>query len=89
LPCRCSFHGDPTPKRVDAYREAAEHLESVGLAPAALLLCECDLVRYEVEQVPAVALGLVLADPDVARVISYADPTGESAVRNVMAVANG
>jgi hypothetical protein len=31
----------------------------------------------------------VLADPDVALVISYADPTGESAVRNVMAVANG
>jgi hypothetical protein len=30
----------------------------------------------------------VLADPDVARVISYADPTGESAVRNVMAVAH-
>ncbi len=35
--CRCSFKANPSPKRVDAYAEAAEHLESVGLAPAALL----------------------------------------------------
>jgi len=36
-PCRCSFHANPSSKRVDAFLEAAEWLEGHGLAPAALL----------------------------------------------------
>lgn len=37
------------------------------------------MVRLDAEQQRA-----MLANPDIARVIAYADPTGETAVRNVM-----
>ena len=36
VPCRCEWHANPTPKRVDAYREAVEHLAGLGLLPGAL-----------------------------------------------------
>ena len=37
MPCRCDYHENPTPQRVDGYRDAVEHLESWGLVPAALM----------------------------------------------------
>lgn len=37
LPCRCEFRANPTPKRVDAYKDAVEHLTAHGLLPAALM----------------------------------------------------
>jgi hypothetical protein len=36
VPCRCEWHAKPTPKRVDAYREALEHLAGLGLLAGAL-----------------------------------------------------
>ena len=35
-PCRCEFHQNPTPKRVEAYAEAVEHLAAAGLLAGAL-----------------------------------------------------
>ena len=39
-PCRCDHKLNPTPRRVDAYREAVDHLRRNGL-PAAALTPEC------------------------------------------------
>jgi len=38
--CRCDWRNEPTPKRVDGYRAAVEHLAELGY-PGAALLPEC------------------------------------------------
>ena len=35
-PCRCDHRDNPTPKRVDGYRHAIEHLAAEGLLAGAL-----------------------------------------------------
>jgi hypothetical protein len=35
-PCRCDYRDNPTPKRVDGYKDAIEHLAAEGLLAGAL-----------------------------------------------------
>jgi hypothetical protein len=78
LLCACGIQMSPS-KVSRLVREYRHRVERNGFPFEAFLVNSVQLTAQQRRQ--------PLANPDIARVIAYADPTGETAVNNVMRVA--